>query len=46
MNFNRIRKRKKPNYVKSIIYILLLLIVIYLWLNAEGIIERFFGRVE
>jgi len=44
MEFNRIRKRKKPNYSKSILLIIVLLIVIYLWLNADGIMERFFGE--
>jgi len=44
MKFNRIRKRKKPNYVRSILLIIALLIVIYLWLNADGISEKFFGK--
>ncbi len=44
MEFNRIRKRKKPNYIRSILLIIVLLLVIYFWLNADGIIERFFGK--
>jgi len=46
MDFKRLRKPKKPNYIRSIIYILLLFLVIYLWMNAQGIIEQYFGRID
>lgn len=44
MEFRRIRKRKKPNYIRAIILIVLLLIIIYIMSHAEGISERFFGK--
>ena len=42
MEFRRFRKRKLPNNKRSIYFIVLLLVVIYLWLNAESVIARFF----
>jgi|GEM_PF-1853564 len=46
MEFKRIRPRRRPNNKKTIILILVLLLAIYLWMNADGIIERFFGKLE
>ena len=46
MEFNKIRKRKRPNYIRAIIYIIILLIIIYLWLNADVITENLFGKQE
>ena len=42
MEFNRIRKRKKPSYTRSLLYIIVLLIVIYFWLNADDFMQKFF----
>jgi len=44
MEFRRLKKRRKPNYGKSILFIVLLLLFIYFWLNAEGLMERLFGN--
>ncbi len=44
MEFRRLKKRRKPNYGKSILFIILLLLAIYLWLNAEGLMELYFGK--
>ena len=44
MEFRRIKKRRKPNYEKALLLIIVLLLFIYLWLNAEGLTERFFGE--
>ena len=38
---NRFKKRKKPNYKRGIILILVLLIIIFLWFNIEAFIEGF-----
>jgi|GEM_PF-3304581 hypothetical protein len=35
INFGRFKKTKKPNYKKSILLIVLLLIAIYFFVNAE-----------
>jgi len=44
MEFKKIRKKKKPNYIRAIIYIILLLLVIYTWLNMDAITELIFGE--
>lgn len=40
---HRFKKRKKPNYKRGIVLAILLLIIIYLWFNAESIINALFG---
>lgn len=42
--FNRFKKRKKPNYKRAIILLLILLAIVYLWFNAESIIAQFFNK--
>ena len=44
MEFRQIRKRKKPNYKRALILIIVLLALIYFWLHAEDIMERFFTK--
>ena len=39
---NRFKKRKKPNYKRAIILVVALVVIIYLWFNAEAIITNFF----
>jgi len=43
MSFSQNRKRKRPNYKRSILLIIILLLVIYFWLNADGIADYFFN---
>jgi hypothetical protein len=43
MKFKRLKKRREPNIKRGIILVILLMIVIYLWMNAEGIIRNIFG---
>lgn len=40
---HRFKKRKKPNYKRGVVLVILLLIIIYLWFNAESIINAFFS---
>ncbi len=40
---NRFKKRKKPNYKRGVVLAILLLVIIYLWINAESIINALFG---
>lgn len=40
---HRFKKRKKPNYKRGIVLAILLLVIIYLWFNAESIINTLFG---
>jgi len=44
MEFNKIRKQKKPNYTRAIILILLLLLAIYLWFNTEDLTKQLFSK--
>ena len=44
MRFKKTRKKNKPNYVRALILILLLLLAIYLWYNTDGLTQRFFGK--
>ncbi|MGV8947253.1 MAG: hypothetical protein ACOH1N_12545 [Lutibacter sp.] len=39
----RFKKRKKPNFIRGIVLAILLLVIIYLWMNVESIINLFFG---
>ena len=41
---SRFNKRKKPNYKKSLILILILLAVIYFYSNADVLLKTFFGE--
>jgi len=40
---NRFKKRKKTNYKRGILLVILLLVIIYLWFNAESIVNALFG---
>ncbi len=40
---NRFKKRKKPNYKRGLILVILLLIIIFLWFNIEDLIIGFFN---
>lgn len=42
MAFNRFKQQKKPNYKRFIILVLVLLLVILLWKNADAILEGLF----
>jgi nitrate/TMAO reductase-like tetraheme cytochrome c subunit len=42
MEFNRIKKRKKPNKSKLILLLIVLIGIIYFWLNANRLMEFFF----
>lgn len=44
MKFKRLQQRKKPNYKRAILLVLILLLVIYLWINAEDIITHYFNK--
>ena len=43
---NRFKKGKKPNYKRGLMLVILLLIILYLWWNAEGIISNLFQLKE
>lgn len=42
MKFKGIKKRRKPNKNKLIILLIVLLGVLYLWLNAESLMKNLF----
>lgn len=42
MEFNRIKKAKKPNKSKLILLLIALIGIVYLWLNADRLIDSFF----
>ncbi len=42
MEFNRIKKRRKPNKSRLIILLILLLGILYFWLNAESLMKNWF----
>lgn len=46
MKQQRFKKRKKPNYKRGLILVLFLAVILYLWMNAEGLITSFFGVKE
>lgn len=46
MKYKRFRNRKRTNYKRGIILVILLLIILYLWLNAENLITNLFGVKE
>ncbi|WP_372769305.1 hypothetical protein [Lutibacter sp.] len=39
----RFKKAKKPNYKRGIVLAILLLVIIYLWMNIESITNALFG---
>lgn len=43
MEGQRFKKRKKPNYKRGIILVVLLLLIIFLWFNIEDIITALFS---
>ncbi len=44
MNLRTHKKRKRPNYKRSLILIVVLLVVIYFWLHADSLIAQFFTK--
>ncbi len=46
MAHTRFKKRKNPNYKRGIILVILLLIILFLWFNAEDLISNLFGVKE
>ena len=46
MEQQRFKKRKKPNYKRGLMLVLLLAIILYLWMNTEGFITNLFGVKE
>jgi len=42
MEGQRFKKRKKPNYKRGMLLVVLLIIILYLWFNAESIITNLF----
>ena len=46
MKQQRFKKRKKPNYKKGLFLVTILLVILYLWMNAEGFITAFFEVKE
>ena len=43
MKFRRIRDRKRSNHKRGILLVILLIIIVYLWMNAEGIVTKIFS---
>lgn len=41
---SRFKRRKKANYKRAIIFIILLLIAIYLYVNADSLFQGWFGE--
>jgi hypothetical protein len=39
----RFKKRKKPNYIRGIVLAILLLVIVYLWMNLDYLVNAFFG---
>ncbi len=42
MEFQRFKKKKKPNNKRGIILALVLMLIIYLWMNMDSIISSLF----
>lgn len=40
MKFRRIRERKRSNPKRGIVLVILLIIIVYLWMNAESIVTK------
>ncbi|WP_299527377.1 hypothetical protein [uncultured Lutibacter sp.] len=43
MEQQRFKKRKKPNYKRGLLLVILLGVILYLWMNADSLISSFFG---
>jgi cell division protein FtsB len=43
MEFKKFNKRKKPNFIRGIVLVLLLFIIVYLWMHAEQLVEMLFS---
>jgi len=43
MEFQRFKKKRKPNNKRGFILAIALLVIIYLWMNAEKFITSLFG---
>lgn len=43
MEQQRFKKRKKTNYKRGLFLVILLVIILYLWMNTDGLITSFFG---
>ncbi len=41
---SRFYKRKKPNYKKALVLILVLLAILYFYSNADELLKTFFGK--
>lgn len=44
MTTQRFKKRKKPNYKRAIILLILLIVIAYVWLHTEEILNRFLEK--
>jgi len=44
MQFRPYKPTKKPNYKRSLLLIILFILVYYMFRNANGIAEMFFGK--
>lgn len=44
MKTQRFKKRKKPNYKRGFVLVILLFVAIYFWLNAESLLAYFFKK--
>ena len=44
LDLGRFKKRKKANYAKALLLILVLLAIIYLYNNSEVFLQRFMGE--
>lgn len=42
IKFRRLRGQKKSNPKRGIIFIILLIILVYIWMNAESILSKVF----
>tara|TARA_R110002124_G_scaffold162063_5_gene329190 strand:+ start:4195 stop:4341 length:147 start_codon:yes stop_codon:yes gene_type:complete len=40
LEFRRLRGRKKSNPKRGIIFVILLIIIVYIWMNAEEFISK------
>ncbi|WKD85940.1 hypothetical protein KCTC32516_01289 [Polaribacter huanghezhanensis] len=40
LEFRRLRGRKRSNPKRGIVFIILLIIIVYLWMNADAIISK------
>lgn len=43
MEFQRFRKKRKPNKKRGFMLAIALLVIIYLWMNADKFITSLFG---